>query len=280
MLKLPIYNPWNYQTIISKNFELQDTTDWVSIWKFLEIMSDDVIDLIADANTMKLSDYVKNNWSKIAQIPAGVFGSSENAFYAIKLLFPTLWSCDYFIWNVEKWQHHWIDIMIPKWTPLEAFIDWEIIKAKQWDWVKKDDWNCVVLKWADWLIYCYEHLDEIKTQVWAKVNKWDIVWTCWKTWNATQYHLHLQIDQPTAKFHPFWSNNKQEILTNTKDPIKTLISILWVPTKDIQPKSDPTISPNTSPTIKPESNNTDKDSWKTKSNNDDFLDDISKALWV
>lgn len=252
MFKLPVYSPSNYQNIIWKPFS-PDACQWLDISDFLEILSDTTISLLQDANVMKLSEFVKNNTQKISQIPAGKFWSSENAFYALKYLMPTLWTCEYFIWNVGKWKHHWIDIMLPLWTPLVSLCEWEVVKAKKWDWIKKDDWNCVVIKSSDWKYFCYEHMDTIWVEVWAKLKVGDSIWTCWKTWNSTQFHLHLQVDSWTAPFHPYWSANQADILKYTIDPILTLRTGFW------------------------------KDWVSDKSSSiwwGDLLDDVSKAIWI
>lgn len=248
MFKLPVYSPSNYQWVISKPYSAE-ACEWLDLWDFLAVLTDSVIASLQDANVTKLADFAKNSASVISAIPAGKFGSSENAYYAIKYLMPTLWACDYFIWNVWKWKHHWVDIMLPQWTPLVSLCDGEVTKAKKRDWAKKDDWNCVVIKSSDGLFYCYQHMDSMSVTVWAKVKIWDVIWTCGKTWNSTQYHLHLQIDSSAAPFHPYWSANQADILKHTLDPIKVL-------------RNSPSFSDNSA-----------SSGW-------DLLDDISKSIWI
>jgi len=43
--------------------------------------------------------------------------------------------------------------------------------------------------------------------------------TCGTTGQSTQYHLHFQVDDDKATFHPYWSANLASVQKNTEDPI-------------------------------------------------------------
>jgi len=70
----------------------------------------------------------------------------------------------------------------------------------------------------------YEHLERIDVNVWDRVKQWDQIGTCWSTWNSTQYHLHLQVDKWFAPFHPYRSQDIEDIRKYTIDPLPYLRS--------------------------------------------------------
>lgn len=54
------------------------------------------------------------------------------------------------------------------------------------------------------LYSCYEHLSEVKVNVWDILKEWNIIGKTWNTWNSFWEHLHFQIDRVQAPFHAYW----------------------------------------------------------------------------
>lgn len=268
MFKVPFYNGQTYRPIIQKPFEAQDLDDWVDFKDILSAMNEEFIQKYASVDWQKVWVYISENKSKLSSkitLYSWKQVTLEQILGACKYMMPTLWHCDYFSWEIWEWKHHWIDIMLPQNTPLPAFVDWEIVRIKVRDWKSKNEWNCLVLKWSvliDWqwnqLYFGYEHLQRIDCKVWDIVKQGDIIAYCWSTWNSTQYHLHLQIDYKTAKFHPFWSSSIEDVAKYTIDPIVILRTVLLTdmtkedPWNNISPPTtQPTIDSAVSWTIAP-----------------------------
>ena len=141
---------------------------------------------------------------------------------ASKLLCPSARMCDYFFWNVTQGTHTWFDILAPRGTPITSFTAGTVTRIKQRDNVTLNEGNCVVVKAPNGYYVGYEHLDTIAVTVGTTVSQWTILGTCGKTGNASQYHLHLQVDKPDAPFHPYRSTNKTDIARWTVDPLACL----------------------------------------------------------
>jgi len=188
--------------------------EWIDLSVFLNILNDEVINDFKDLSAFKLDDLDDSNWKLIlskywpVNIKWDNFVDFSTFMIASKVFYTTWFTCKYWLW--KKWEltdygypHHGIDLILPYWTPIESFTDAEVYSVKKWDGVTKNAWNCLVLKSND-LYFCYEHLDIINVKKWDIIKKWDQIWTVGKTWNATTYHLHFQIDQDNAPFHPYW----------------------------------------------------------------------------
>jgi len=150
-----------------------------------------------------------------------------NIVVALKLLMPSLWICDEFLWNRGVGTNTWIDIVLPKGTPIPSFSNGKVVRVKKWDWVSQDEWNCVVIQSGN-LFWSYQYLDEIELEYWQKILKSSIVGTCGKSGKTTQPCVKVQIDTESAVFHPYWSNQILNIQKNTEDPIfhlKKLVNI-------------------------------------------------------
>lgn len=271
MFKTPFYTATTYRSIIEKPYNQSDPNSWHDFKDILSVLTPEFIKKYENVSWQKVGQFISENKWNLKQsivLPSWKQISTEQALVACKYMFPTLWHCDYFYWKIWWWKHHGIDIMLPKWTPLPAFVDWEIVRVKMRDGKSKNEWNCLVLKgavylndkWTD-LYFWYEHLDWFNCQLWDKVKQWDIVAFCWTTWNSTQFHLHLQIDYSNAKFHPFWSGNIDEVSKFTIDPVKVLRLVLlqdknpFANSQPIEPTIPPTVAPipTVSPTVQPTS---------------------------
>lgn len=225
-MKVPFYNS-NYTTLINAPYTENFWGSCVEFKTLLKFLTDDFIQKYKSVDVRKVWDYISQNKATDSFLNStfdldGKNYSWAEVLTAIKLLMPTLWSCNYFVWDVWAWTHHGVDVLLPQWTPLPAFQAWKVVKIKQWDGAKKDEWNCVVIQTADNVFINYEHLDKISVTNWQQLNQGDTVGTCGKTWNSTQYHLHLQVDNAKAAFHPFWSSKLEDVKANTLDTIKFL----------------------------------------------------------
>lgn len=121
---------------------------------------------------------------------------------------PYLWTYN-FDYKEYAWSHPWVDIILPTWTPVRSIANWVVVDtwyqpAGFWNYiVVRHDW--VKFKWEEKELYSlYAHLDSIVTSNWVKVSKWDYIWTVGQTWTATTSHLHFQIDDSDAPYHPYW----------------------------------------------------------------------------
>lgn len=295
-MKVPFYSS-NYTTLISAPYTDNFGGCGVEFKTLLKFLTDEFIQKYKAVDVRKVGDYISQNKAtdNFLNSTFDIDGKSHTwaeVLTAIKLLMPTLWNCNYFIWDIGVWTHHWVDILMPKWTPLPAFKSWKVVKIKQWDGAKKDEWNCVVIQTDDNVFICYEHLDTISVTNWQSLNQWDTVWTCWNSWNSTQNHLHLQIDASKATFHPFWSSKLEDVKSNTLDPIKFLRSVYaiegWVvvstpvPATNNIPSNNPTPA---QPVAKPTPSQPVTQSTKpveskpeSKQGGDDMIGDIMSEL--
>jgi len=196
----------------TKTYENNDYI-WVDLSIFLNVLSPDVIKNF-DENPLEDDNWIEEI-QKIAKSmkfpPVSLkwdnFVDFSDFMISAKLLYMTGFSCKYWLWKHNTGNHHWIDLILPKDTPIESFTEgivYDILKDdKYW-------WNCVIIKTND-LFFCYSHLEKVNVKKQDKVNKWQIIWTCGSTGNSTTYHLHFQIDKSSASFHPYrWKNESLE----------------------------------------------------------------------
>ena len=252
-LYLKNWNPYKNNDFTHQNNDYQR----IDLKIFLNVLTPQVLQDFCQLNWFNLDQSIKQFEDKIWQYPPVAIGDSfvefKNFLIAAKLLFMTWFASEYWFWakwwlnkfwNNKFYTHHWIDLILPKWTPIESFSDWEVIFAgwrKGWGnvvivvnkdlsddsfrWLSDDNLSSDYLlrKSSDnplsissdyrlktssdkSLYLIYAHLDEIKVSSWQKVKRWDIIWTCGNTWNARGYHLHFQIDTEKAPFHPYWNS--------------------------------------------------------------------------
>lgn len=115
-----------------------------------------------------------------------------------------------FDYKEYTWSHPWVDIIVPKWTPVRNIANWVIVDVwYQPSWygnyvVIRHD-NIKLRSWETTTLYSlYAHMNSIAVKAWVKAEKWKFIWTAWDSWTATTSHLHFQIDNENATFHPFW----------------------------------------------------------------------------
>ena len=206
---VPFYNPRKPEETYENN-----SYKWIDLSVFLNVLSDDVVNTFKDLSAFNLDEVYDGKWdteiSKYSPVSLwwDDFVDFKTFLIASKVFYTTGFTCKY--WYRRKWvltdygyPHHGIDLILPLWTPIESFSDGQVYEVEVRDGKTKNAWNCVVIKSND-LYFCYEHLDIVKVKKWDEIKKWQIIWTCWQTWNATTYHLHFQIDNNSAPFHPYW----------------------------------------------------------------------------
>ena len=297
MLKIPFYTFDNYQDVIAKSYEDNKTMDWIELKDILSVLSDEFVAKYASVNSCRLWDYVNTCSAELSNQTVSLWGdrfvSLEDFIVLVKLAMPTLWTCSYFTWDVWNWSHHGIDIMLPKGTPLTSFVDGTVDRIKSWDGVKKNEWNCVVIKWkindtdTQDIFIGYEHMDSISVTNWQTIKKWDVIWTCGSTWNSTQFHLHLQVDAATSPFHPYRSGELATIREHTLDPITVLRKIYTTknvevsastPTTTSTPTVDTSTTTTTAAVTTTETSTTVSSDTSPKPADDDLLWDIVSEL--
>lgn len=238
MLKVPLFKWDLYERYMKKSstgyswihYNDIDNSDWIDFKVFIKFLNSNLINEHRNLSLFNLRTFLEKNWRNMwnnKPIDLLNWKSCEyvDFFSACKVMMPTLWWCEYFFWNIWDGSHWWIDIMLPQWTPLPAFLWWEIVKAD----FSTGYWNCVVIKvnnnWET-IYLCYEHLESIKTQKWQNVKQWDIIGYVGTTWNSTQYHLHFQVDNAKAPYHPYFAWwNKANLTMYTLDPLQFLRQI-------------------------------------------------------
>jgi len=234
---VPYY--WNKKSA-EKTYEKNDYT-WIDLSKFLVVLDEKVLKDFEDLNWFNLWNemYKEEFKQKCAKYsPVNInwdnFVNFEEFIISAKLLLMTWFTNKYWYWwkswlnKLSTWKiytHHGIDLILPKWTPIVSFSDGHVESAQY----ANGYWNYVVIKSvidSEILYFGYEHLDTIKVSDWENVKKWDIIWTCWNSWNSSWYHLHFQIDKNTWTFHPYWSSWEDDVektLQNCIDPWVFLI---------------------------------------------------------
>lgn len=122
-----------------------------------------------------------------------------------------------FDYKEYSWSHTWIDIIVPKWTPIRSIANWVVVDVKNnsanfWNYVVVRHDNVPLPNWETWNIYAlFWHMSSISVVEWQKVNKWFIIWEVWSTWISTTNHLHFQIDLESAPFKPYWPFSANEM---------------------------------------------------------------------
>lgn len=235
---VPYY--WNKKST-DKMYDNNDYK-WVDLDRFLNILSKEVLEDFKDFDWFNIVHTVgteKFEQKCKKHAPVNIdwdnFIDFKDFIVSAKLLFMTWFTCKYGLWKkwwlneIKKWKvytHHGIDLILPKWTPIVSFSSWDVVSAQY----ANGYGNYIVIKSKiDWdtLYFCYEHLESIKVSKWEEIKKWDIIWTCWNTWNAYWYHLHFQIDKNTWSFHPYWSSWENDIEKTLKNCIDPWLFLRW-----------------------------------------------------
>lgn len=223
-MKLPFFTLSNYQQIMQLPYAWVPAI-WLDFWNVISVLRPGLIWRFANLDARKLWTDLNVPSSEKLRIWTEDY-ALKDAMIALKLLLPTLWACEYFFRNVKEWTHLGIDLLLPQWTPLPSFSAGKVTRIKTRDGTTKNEGNCVVVQDDRWHFRWYEHLETISVQQWQTVQQWTVLGTCWKTGNATQYHLHLQVDLPNSPWsHPYRSGNITEVKKYSCDPLAVLRAV-------------------------------------------------------
>lgn len=221
---VPKFTLHNYTQIMSQKFQWF-WPDWWSLNDLVRCLrGTDLCERFARLDARNLYQGL-SVWAQEVVMIWGRQVPLEEALCAIKLVMPSLWMCDYFFWNVWQGTHTWIDIILPEDTPILSYAPWQVTRVKHRDGVTKNEGNCVVVKDARGYFRWYEHLSRIAVVMWQHIDQWTMLWTCGKTGQATQYHLHVQVDKPTTTPNPHWSVMRTTIHQKTIDPLGVLRAV-------------------------------------------------------
>lgn len=204
----PIAYVPNWLKSKNTNKSLEFSSDNLNIGEFIEIPKYD-INIISDSSW-------KNNDSILAR-------------YTYPVVYMWNYKLDY---EEYAWSHLAVDIRAPIWTPVLSVANWVVIKVKNtesWDGkyvVIRHD-NVKIWDKVETLYSAYEHLSEIVAEEWTKISKWDVLWKVWMTWITTTPHLHFQIDNKSATFHPYWPYTFKEASDLWLDFFWAINAWLW-----------------------------------------------------
>ncbi len=123
-----------------------------------------------------------------------------------------LWTYKDWDYTENVWSHTWVDIVpVCKNQEVLAVLDGKIFSCwEDWAYGKfifiehtnvadPDDFSRKTTLYS-----CYEHLSEIKVNIWDIVHEWDIIGKTGNTGNSFWEHLHFQMDRMQAPFHAYW----------------------------------------------------------------------------
>lgn len=125
---------------------------------------------------------------------------------------PYLWTYISGDFRENVWSHPWVDIT-PETNNQDVYsiLDAEVFKT----WEDGAYWKYIFLEHKNvpnpddltkttTLYSCYQHLSDIKVNIWDKIKEGHVIWKTWNTWNSFGEHLHFQIDKIEAPFHAYW----------------------------------------------------------------------------
>ena len=102
MLKVPFYTTENYQTILSKPYDMQDTSSWVDFQVFLELLTEKYVQKYATVPANRTDDYKVDYQLKTKKMFVHKERTLHDILAAAKLLMPTLWGCDRHLRNIQQ----------------------------------------------------------------------------------------------------------------------------------------------------------------------------------
>lgn len=187
---------------------------------------------ISQANLLDIAKYSDAVWWKI---PSDI--TEESAEKQAKLTYPVVYMWDYDVENRTewKWSHLAVDIRVPTWTPIRAITNAKVVKAIT---SNSGFWNHIVLEIKNvpefWnpnkktnYYVSYAHLSNVNVIEWQIVKRWEEIWQTWNTWTSTTPHLHFQIDEKTAPWHPYWPFTATEAYSANLNFFTAIEEWLW-----------------------------------------------------
>lgn len=215
------------------NYEQTKWTDWNLLasdlktpfpqWDISSILSK-----YQRVNLYNMYDHISNQWEReVLSFYRRLFGATWTAKYCVS-------KDDCLSWVPDSWTHAWIDLISSIWTPVYASMNWVVMKACQWDSCDAF-WNQIVIATNfDWQVLAtfYWHLKSLESTFvqWDLIQKWQLLWYIWNSWNSTVPHLHFQINKLWSvseiknlniaeKLYDGWYHNLEWVRKNTIDPI-------------------------------------------------------------
>lgn len=99
MFKVPFYGFQNYQQVIGKSYEEQERDDRVDLQAVMEVMTSEFVDRFANVDARSLGQYLDYEDLSTSVEFGGKYKSLEEVLVAMKLLMPSLWTTEYFLWK-------------------------------------------------------------------------------------------------------------------------------------------------------------------------------------
>lgn len=137
------------------------------------------------------------------------------------------------MWKENVGSHPGVDIILPMNTPVLAVANGIVVTAREDS--KTGAGKYIVLRHDNvpyinengqeittTLFSIYEHLNEINVSVGDSVKKGTVIGKSGNSGRSTTPHLHFQIDKKSAKYHPVFYSDANEVAKDTIHPI------LWV----------------------------------------------------
>jgi len=224
-MKVPFFTLVNYSEIMQQHHDQQSTSWWIDFWDILSLMQPNFVQSYADVDARSVWAYVSQQTLSWTCDLGEKQCSISDGLVLCKLACPTLHRCNYFYRNTGEGTHLWIDIIMPQWSPIMSVTSGTVIEVNHRDGSSQDEWNHIVIRSDDGYVVSYEHLDSMHVAVGQYIHQWYIIAGCGSTGHSTQYHLHLQVDRPTAPFYPYRHASGEWYAQYTIDPLTYLQSI-------------------------------------------------------
>lgn len=139
MWKVPFYSFQNYPIVIGKPYEEQEVSERVDFQDIVKVMTPEFVKRFAQVDARALGQYLQYEDLSESVEFGGKYRGLADVLVAVKLLMPSLWTCEYFLWQGGKGNHTGIDIILPKGTPIVSFSSGKVVRIKERDGQKKDE---------------------------------------------------------------------------------------------------------------------------------------------
>lgn len=203
VLNIPTHSPFDGTT-----YPIKKIPDWVHLssakWdqKYSEFKSSDLIDVPSYSSKQLEGD------------------SSDNSIRNAQTTYSVVYMGNYKFDHIENaGSHPAVDIKVPEGTPVYAMANGTVIKAStQSDGfghhivIQHNNFPTLTDKNAKETIYSsYSHLSSLVISDRTVVKKGQLIGYTGMTGTATTPHLHFQVDNDDASWHPFWPFTWQDV---------------------------------------------------------------------